>query len=286
MARGWDEAWYFVLFIWRTQEVSRSTIRAGNGKCGALYGPGWADWHTDRLAVVAGLSAPSRCALNEPLECVYVCVGVCGCPRQREREREVEREREREQERTGCIRFPWLARCWPQSYLDTLTFSFCLAVQSEHRGLFTHISVCRATPGQVSAMQWLPSLSSAASVRHPWVYTDRLKCTRIQTPTCISTHRNAGKKTTHAHARTGLNWTAAAPLLKGWIVPVNPISSLSSSLPNPPNLAALFAFLSLAYSSLALLTGLATLSVSHWSEYRVGWERHVSRHGVRAETCC
>ena len=137
--------------------------------------------------------------------CVCLCVGVCGCPRHRKRERV--RKREIEQERTGCIRFPWLACCWPQSYLDTLTFSFCLAVQSERRGLFTHVSVCRATPGQVSAMQWLPLLSSAASVKHLWVHTDRLKCTRIQTPTCISTHINAGEKKKHTHTHTQrLDW--------------------------------------------------------------------------------
>lgn len=124
--------------------------------------------------------------------CVCSCLWVCE-----------ERARKREKGKTGSIRFPWLARCWPQSYLDTLTFCFCLAVQSEHGGLFTHIYLCHATPGQVSAMQWLPLLSSTASVQHPWVHSDRLKCTHIQMPTCIHTHTNVRK---HTHAGTHKHW--------------------------------------------------------------------------------
>lgn len=38
----------------------------------------------------------------------------------------------------------------------------CALLESEHVGLFTHIYLCHATPGQASAMQWLPWLNTAA----------------------------------------------------------------------------------------------------------------------------
>lgn len=127
----------------------------GGGGCGTL----WArlGWLTHRqISSGSGPICPEQVCFKPA---TGVCLCVCSCLR-------VCEDRVREQEKTGN-RFPWLARCWPRSYLDTLTFCFCLAVQSEHGGLFTHIYLCHATPGQVSAMQWLPLLSSAASVQHP-----------------------------------------------------------------------------------------------------------------------
>lgn len=61
LARGLDEAEYLALFIWRPLEVPCEYDLRKEGVAGP-YGPGWADRHTDRLAVAACLSAPSRCA--------------------------------------------------------------------------------------------------------------------------------------------------------------------------------------------------------------------------------
>lgn len=98
----------------------------GGGGCGTL----WArlGWLTHRqISSGSGPICPEQVCFKPA---TGVCLCVCSCLR-------VCEDRVREQEKTGN-RFPWLARCWPRSYLDTLTFCFCLAVQSEHGGLFTH----------------------------------------------------------------------------------------------------------------------------------------------------
>lgn len=164
MARGRDEAWYLALFIWQSLEAScECCLNREHEALGGLYWPG-RGWLTHgQISRGSGPICTEQVRLKR-------ATGVCAFMWLYEL---VRGKTEGEWEGTGSIRFPWLACCWPQSYLDTLPFCFCLAVQSEHGGLLAHIYLCRATQGQVSAMQWAVWLCSAASVQHSRLHVDR-----------------------------------------------------------------------------------------------------------------
>lgn len=120
---------------------------------------------------------------------------------------------------------------------------FCLAVQSEHGGLCTHIYLCHATPGQVSAMQWLPLLSSAclcATLLSPNRQIEK------HTRTDVHMHKFLEKITTHRLTQE-VDWIGQLLQLyskvRSFPYSPNSISPLSSSFPNPPNIDSLFALL-------------------------------------------
>lgn len=175
----------------------------------ALYGS-MLSWLTHRqISSGSGLSELSRCAQNEPLE---ACSCVCSCPWACKK-----RVSRGGQEKTGINRFPWLARCRRQSFLDTQTFIFFAWLCSQSMQACSHASIC-AMPHRAKYLQCsgFHCLALHASVQPPPKQSPNRQ---------IEKHTNF-RQHPQANTSSGLNWTAAAPLLKGEIIPVNPISSL------------------------------------------------------------
>lgn len=159
MARGRDEAWYLALFIWQTLEVLRAfdLYREPVEACG-LYGLSWTDWHNDRLAVVSGPICTEQVFLKRATGVLCVC--VCGrvCVHEKSMRESAGEDNKHQISTISPLLTAGL------SWHAAILFLFGCTVRAR---MPVRTRLCHVTPGQVSAMQWLPWLSSAASVQHP-----------------------------------------------------------------------------------------------------------------------
>lgn len=162
------------------------------------------------------------------------------------------------------------------SWHTAILFWFGCTVRAQ-RPVHTHLSVpCHTGPSICNAVSachglaQLPLCNTPESTQTDWkAHTNTRRWPHAHTRARMHTrtHVRKCKKTYTSRCTNAQDWTEQLLHLysTGGIILVKPISSASSSFPNPLSSTALrFSFL--AFPSLALLTSLATLSVSHWSE--------------------